>query len=429
MLHERARAVIPASVALIVTLLAAGSVMAQSESQSRDTSAGPPAPRPKHKPIDLEIEAPSLDFTHDIAKLLNDFHDEYRAYKKEIRRDYDVQYSLLVSIFPQWGTPNGGPGVVQLAYDPNILWSPFKNTAVGSGSFSFSMLQTQYWTNATTESQQVRLGLITPPNNQIMNLRQYNQLMYTHTFPDAWNWLSITIGQYTFAAFDSNLYAGNPLTNFISYPLTQNGTQSYPNGGLGAYAQATTPDQQFSFAGGFQGATNVTGNALTTRGFSTGKYAYFMAGEWAPNILGGGTYSLLGYSQPSLPQQPTNSPGVSFNAVQNFNPKWGLSLRANGTSGTATPIETSVASGGIYNNPFGRNHLDQVGLGVFWDKTNLKAVAQPARNAEWGAELYYNYVLFKGLWLTPDIQVYFDPALHPGAGPAAVFTIRTTALF
>jgi hypothetical protein len=41
----------------------------------------------------------------------------------------------------------------------------------------------------------------------------------------------------------------------------------------------------------------------------------------------------------------------------------------------------------------------------------------------------YNYVLFKGLWLTPDVQLYFDPALHPGAGPAAVFTIRTTALF
>jgi hypothetical protein len=29
----------------------------------------------------------------------------------------------------------------------------------------------------------------------------------------------------------------------------------------------------------------------------------------------------------------------------------------------------------------------------------------------------------------PDIQVYFDPALHPGGGPAAVFTIRTTAFF
>ena len=102
---------------------------------------------------------------------------------------------MLVSIFPQWGVRNGGPGVVQLAYDPNVIWSPFKNTAVGSGALSFSMLQTQYWTKATTESQQAQLGLITPPNNQIMNLRQYNQLMYTHTFSENWSWLSVTFGQ------------------------------------------------------------------------------------------------------------------------------------------------------------------------------------------------------------------------------------------
>jgi len=415
--------------AAIVIAVAASSAMAQSDSQSGDVSTSPTAARPKRKPIDLEIEAPALDFMHDITKLLDDLHDDYRRFKKELRRDYNLEYSIQVSIFPQWGTPNGGPGVVQLAYAPNIIWSPFTDTAVGSGSLAFAMEQTQYWTKATTASQQVRLGLITPPNNQIVNLRQYNQLMYTHTFPDAWNWFSITVGQYTFAAYDSNQYAGNASTNFISYPLTQDGTQTYPNGGLGAYAQAATPDQQFTFAGGFQGATNVAGDELSTRGFQTGKYGYFMAGEWAPNFLGGGAYSLLGYSLPSVPQQPSNSAGASFNAAQNIDEKWGLFLRANGASGTANPIETSIAWGGIYNDPLGRNKLDQIGLGIFWDKANLKAVGQPARNAEWGAEFYYSYTVFKGLRLTPDVQLYFDPALRPGAGPAAVFTIRTTAFF
>jgi hypothetical protein len=37
--------------------------------------------------------------------------------------------------------------------------------------------------------------------------------------------------------------------------------------------------------------------------------------------------------------------------------------------------------------------------------------------------------VFKGLRLTPDIQLYLDPALHPGADSAAVFTIRTKAFF
>ena len=238
---------------------------------------------------------------------------------------------------------------MQLVYTPYISWSPFTNTAVGSGSFTFAMQQTQFWTKATSDTQQARLGPITPPNVQTTNLREYNQLMYTHTFPNGWNWLSVTAGQYTFAAYDSSQYAGNGQTNFISYPLAQNATQTYPNGGLGAYAQVATSDQQFTVAGGFQGATNVAGDALSTRGFSTGKYAYFMAAEWAPNFLGGGTYSLLGYSQPPVPQQPSNSPGVSFSAVQNIGSKWGLFLRANGASGTAIPIETSVAWGGIYN--------------------------------------------------------------------------------
>jgi porin len=142
-----------------------------------------------------------------------------------------------------------------------------------------------------------------------------------------------------------------------------------------------------------------------------------------------GDYSVLGYTQPSVPQQPTNSQGVCFNGVQKIDSKWGLFLRANYASGTAIPIEASIAWGGIDNNPFHRNKLDQVGLGFFWDKTNLKAVGQPARNAEWGAELYYNYTIFKGLRLTPDVQLYFNPALNPGAGPVAVFTLRTTAFF
>jgi Carbohydrate-selective porin, OprB family len=416
-------------VTLIMVVLAGSSAMAQSQAQFGDTPVGLPGARPKHKPIDLEIDAPSLDFMQDITKVLNDIHDEYRGYKKELRRDYDLHYSMQVSIIPQWGAPNGGPGVVQMVYTPNIIWSPFKDTAVGSGLLTYTMQQTQFWTKTITASQQARLGLITPPNDQTTNVRQFNQLMYTHTLPDAWSWLSVTVGQYTFAAYDSNQYAGDVQTNFISYPLAQNATQTYPYGALGAYAQATTPDQQFSLASGFQGATNVTGDRLTARGFSTGKYAYFVAGEWAPNLLGGGTYDIIGYSQPSVPQQPSNSLGVSFSAVQNIDAKWGLFLRANGASGTAIPIETSVAWGGIYTDPFHRNKLDQVGLGIFWDKTNLKAVGQPARNAEWGAELYYSYTVFKGLRLTPDIQLYLDPALKPGAGPAAVFTIRTTAFF
>ena len=414
---------------LFAVALAASAAMAQSESSLSTGSVRPPGAPPVNKPIELEIEAPSADFMQDVTQVLNDIHSEYLNFKKELLSDYQISYSMQVSLFPQWGTPKGGPGTAELVYFPEITWNPFTNTAIGSGSFNVAVQQNQFWTKANTASQQARLGLITQPNDWAVNGYQYNQLMYTHTLPGSWSWLSVTVGQYTFLAYDDNLYAGNAQTNFMSFPLAQNATQTYPQGGLGAYAQAATPNGQFAVAGGFQGATSVTGESLTTRGFATGKYAYFAEGEWWPNFFDGGDYSILGFTQPSVPQQPTNSRGVSFNGVQKIDKKWGLFVRANGASGTAIPIEASVAWGGIYNNPFERNKLDQAGLGIFWDKTNLKAVAQPARNAEWGAELYYSYTIFKGLRLTPDVQLYFDPALKPGAGPAAVFTIRTTALF
>src|SRR6516162_10716128 len=156
MLRERSRAVIPALVALILVALATSTAVAQSTSQSGDSNAEPSGPRPILPPINLELEAPSLDFTRDIATFLNDFHDDYRRFKKELRRDYGLQYSMPVSIIPQWGTPNGGPGVVQLFYIPNVVWSPFTNTAVGSGAFTFTMQQSQFWTKVNSATQQAR---------------------------------------------------------------------------------------------------------------------------------------------------------------------------------------------------------------------------------------------------------------------------------
>lgn len=84
-----------------------------------------------NKPIDLEIEAPSADFIQDVTKTLNGIHDEYLKFKKELRSDYNISYSMQVSIFPQWGVPKGDPGTIELVYFPEITWNPFANTRSG----------------------------------------------------------------------------------------------------------------------------------------------------------------------------------------------------------------------------------------------------------------------------------------------------------
>jgi hypothetical protein len=209
------------------------------------------------------------------------------------------------------------------------------------------------------------------------------------------------------------------------------------DGAAGALSEllSVTPDPISEYCDGGRAGRRVPGCHQSYRGKFDDVRVFdqvrlFRGGQMVAELSRRVDYSVLRYTQPSVPQQPSNFQGVSFNGVQKIDSQWGLFLRANYASGTAIPIETSIAWGGINDNPFHRNKLDQVELGLFWDKTNRPAVGQPMRNAEWGAELYYNYTLFKALRLTPDIQLYFDPALHPDAGPAsAVFTIRTTAFF
>jgi hypothetical protein len=384
------------------------------------TAPHPPAPH-------VTVVPPAVG--SEITSNLDAYYASYQAAKQKLQDNYNIEYSLEASVLPQWGTPHGGPPAVQLLYSPTITWTPFTNTAIGSGSFTFAFQQYQFWSKTNTAAQQSRMGLLTAPSGNSSNGYEYSQITYTHTMPGDWSWLSVSVGQYQFDNFDGNQYANSTQTNFINFALSQNGTQTYDNGGLGAYMQAATPDGQFTVAGGFQDATDILGNTITTRGYSTGKYAYFAYAQVVPKFLPGATYSVIWYSQPSVPEQPSASQGVSFSAVQNFGKTWGLFLRANNASGSASPIETSVAWGAIYNDPFRRNAMDQVGLGFFWSKANLSAAQQPTKNAEWGIELYYNYTIFKGLQLSPDVQFYVNPALQTTPGPAAMFTLRTTTFF
>jgi len=51
------------------------------------------------------------------------------------------------------------------------------------------------------------------------------------------------------------------------------------------------------------------------------------------------------------------------------------------------------------------------------------------RPSEAMLELYWNWQLFKHLVITPDVQLYRQPALTPSEEMAVVFTIRVTKLF
>jgi hypothetical protein len=86
--------------------------MAQSASSSSDGSAKPRRMPPVPNPLDLETEASATDFMQDVTQLLNDIHNEYLGLKKELKRDYNIQYSMQKAgpALLSWSMPRTSPG-------------------------------------------------------------------------------------------------------------------------------------------------------------------------------------------------------------------------------------------------------------------------------------------------------------------------------
>jgi hypothetical protein len=78
----------------------------------------------------------------------------------------------------------------------------------------------------------------------------------------------------------------------------------------------------------------------------------------------------------------------------------------------------------------GRGPYNQIGLAMAWNATNMSVFQGSfARPSETMLEFYWSWPIFNTTFITPDIQLYLQPALSPSDYVAAVFTIRLTQLF
>jgi hypothetical protein len=107
-------------------------------------------------------------------------------------------------------------------------------------------------------------------------------------------------------------------------------------------------------------------------------------------------------------------------------------FRAAGGFQGATNLDggTITASGIAHGNVLGWGNLqwtptfDGLGDGIY----SLLFYEQPFI-AGVSTVRYYKYTLVKATNLTPDVQVFWNPAQKPSAGVGAVFTLRTTLSF
>jgi hypothetical protein len=353
----------------------------------------------------------------------------YLGMKKEISDATGLWYSMNVSEMSQWGVPGGGYGAVQAEFTPAVDWEVFRNSPLGAGSFQFSFLSVDYWSGATGASVARAIGVNGPINDKPLRTNIFSQLTYTHEAPG--DQVALTVGQYSFANFDSNAYADDQQLSFIANGMTGNISQTYSEGALGAYLHVY-PGRHVVLAAGFQDANNPSGSYIQFDTFGQGAYAWFLSAGVNPTFkgLGKGHYSLLYYNVPAVPAQPQPSVGFSFNAAQPLNDRLGVFLRANTASGNAVSVSSSVSGGAVLDDPLRRDPLDRIGIALAWNEVNAAFSANGfARPSETMVEFYWSWGLFRRFVLTSDIQIYLQPALSPDQYMAAVFSFRFTQLF
>ncbi len=360
---------------------------------------------------------------------LDNIGQDYSDFKDYLQNKYGIGYSLTTSFTAQYGAPSGHNTALQTILYPAITWEMMDNE-YGSATLNFAYNIVQY-SGANSGTIDDNIGVVTPINDYNNQQNEFPELYISYQLPGKYDWLTVGLGQYPIYNFDGTTYDANQQENFINWTISQNASSTYPTAGVGSYFQIDAT-QEWTFAAGFQDATNVSGDSISTSHLDEEHYTTFGYISYNPTIkgLGLGQYSFLFYNQPWVAAQPETTNGWSFNISQNLNEKWAIFARANGVSGDQAEVDNSYLLGMVVNNPFNRNPLDQIGFAGAINHINEDAVGSPLEhNYEKILESYVTLGISKWMAITPDIQIYFDPALNPKSDTAFAFSLRATLFF
>lgn len=353
---------------------------------------------------------------------------KYANFKKSLAEKTGLSYTLDASFLPQRVSPNGKKTAWQSQYYGMVNWNAFSSDIWGSGSFQMAYTAVRYGkTNANDLAN--RLGIANPINDYDEKANYFDQLSYTHTFAGKLNILSLTVGQFPLYLFDGGDYDANQQVNFLNEALSQNATSNYPSASLGMYA-TLSPNDQWSFSAGFQDANNISGETISWHKFKKGKMTEFVSATWTPVFNGlAGQYSVMLYYQPATQSQNTLSRGWSLNLQQNITKDIALFGRINGAGQSAEFAKQSYVIGGVWNDPFKRNALDQGGLAMAFNKIDKTVQGANSRSWENVLEGYYAFGVSNFLTLTPDFQLYINPANNSKRHTGFVSSFRATLMF
>ncbi len=353
---------------------------------------------------------------------------DYTDFKNNLNEKYGIDYDITYSLLGQRTSPSGKYNAVQSYLSPSIAWTNFNNE-YGTGTLNVSYSSVFYGHHDANDLQN-NSGMVTPINDDDDDEQEFSGLYYTYQLPHKYNWITLGLGQYSLYSFDGTDYNNDQQTNFLNYAMSQNGSATYPDAGLGVYSQLTPGNWQF--IAGFQDATNISAPSIRFNHLDDKHYTTFGQIGYNPNItgLGNGQYSMMLYNQPYVTEQPQSTTGWSINAQQNINKKMSIFGRINGVSGNIATIKQSYTIGYVINNPLDRNELDQIGLSYAYNKIDEDAVGEEIyHDYEQIIEAYWAWGISKWVTITPDFQFYINPALNKKSDYGTATSIRLTLLF
>ncbi len=350
---------------------------------------------------------------------------DYSLLKYWLNKNYGFDYGVTTTFMPQRGAPSGKYNAFQTYVYPYFTWTNFKNE-YGTGALNFAYTLVRYGNHDASDVGN-RMGVVTDINDYNDKTNEFDEFYYTWQLGGQWNFITLGLGQFPIYNFDGSAYNSNQQVNFINYALSQNASSTYATAGVGAYIQVA-PEGPWSFVLGAQDATNVDATSVRVNHLDDKHYTTFGQIQYAPtNKLGDAQFSVLVYNQPSVKEQPQTTNGWSLNFSQNIGEKWNVFARVNGVSGHQDTIDQSWSGGLVWLNPLDRNDLDQIGLAYAYNKINETAVGEPLEHdAEQILEAYWAWGFSKWATLTPDFQLYINPALNQSSDYAEVFSLRLT---
>lgn len=365
---------------------------------------------------------------HKLAKPQS-WEEEYANFKNNLQKNWGFNYSIDTSILAQRGAPNGKGTSLQFQLYPSFSWQVYDGE-FGQGTINFAYTPTRYWNSTSAQEISDRINVVSTINDYPSKSNSFSELSYTQQFAGNVDWLSLTIGQFPIYNFDGSAYDANQQQNFINFTLSQNATSTYPTSSLGLYFSFDL-SQDIQLSIGAQDANNISGTSISANDFGKGEYTSFASISYTPSFssLGEGQYSLLIYNQPSVEEQPGTSNGFSINLEQALDDTWAIFARIAGVSNSPSEIEQSYVIGGVMNNPLGRNQLDQIGLAAAFNKINQDVVGANSRSFENVLETYWAFGIGNFMTITPDIQLFINPALDTSRNTAVATSLRTTFMF